>query len=576
MRKTTQLKLIELIDTVKDCVKQANKGKGGQKSELSLNDAYAGISVVGEHLNQLSPERACEYDVLISEIIKKIEKFQEMRQNGETGIEVKNLSLALETSLEELKKELQSEPEVKITIVFLPYKLSMWDSFESIWREAMEDPRCQCYVVPIPYYERGKNMELKTFFYEGDRYPDEVMAIDYKSYQIEAHHPDIIYYHNPYDENNYVTSVHPDYYSNRLKNYTDLLVYVPYAITRTSSVNSEANIYDHVARNADYIICQNEKEKKCRCRVKSQENQFLSLGNPKLDLPFYLEEHPPTMPEGWAEKIKGRKVILLNLSIDYVLRFNMEYIYMVADLILKGEFRIVIDGKLIEPITTEKMVLLFRPHPLLESTFRSMRPTQYEAYLSFLEKIENAENVIIDTEEKIDASLYYSDALMTTNSSLICNYIATKKPVFIMLYNLYEYNPHTQSYNENRIHFFDFSQCFFPAIESVLIDPEIAYRLPNKQGRLSYETSKPYHLLENLSVEEVKYGMMTVLPREFLRFVHNGFDNAVSPSTGMRNTDFRFKIFADSAEHCDGNNGKNIYHEIKKRLFAKNKWEESP
>ena len=46
----------------------------------------------------------------------------------------------------------------KKNIVFLPYKASMWDSLESIWKTAYEDKSyCNTYVVPIPYADIDAN-----------------------------------------------------------------------------------------------------------------------------------------------------------------------------------------------------------------------------------------------------------------------------------------------------------------------------------------------------------------------------------------------------------------------------------
>lgn len=44
----------------------------------------------------------------------------------------------------------------------------------------------------------------------------------YGNYDFEKRRPDMIYIHNPYDKYNYVTSVHPDFYSENLKRYTDV------------------------------------------------------------------------------------------------------------------------------------------------------------------------------------------------------------------------------------------------------------------------------------------------------------------------------------------------------------------
>ena len=36
--------------------------------------------------------------------------------------------------------------KVRKEVVFLPYKASMWDSLESVWKAAEEDPDCVAYV----------------------------------------------------------------------------------------------------------------------------------------------------------------------------------------------------------------------------------------------------------------------------------------------------------------------------------------------------------------------------------------------------------------------------------------------
>ena len=56
-------------------------------------------------------------------------------------------------------------------------------------------------------------------------------VVRYEEYDFEKRRPDMIFIHNPYDEYNYVTSVHPFFYSQSLKQFTDLLVYIPYYST---------------------------------------------------------------------------------------------------------------------------------------------------------------------------------------------------------------------------------------------------------------------------------------------------------------------------------------------------------
>lgn len=113
---------------------------------------------------------------------------------------------------------MKNDIKVKLEILFMPYKSSMWDSLESIWREASADPDCDAYVVPIPYYDRNPDHSFGDFHYEGREFPKDVPVIHYENYDLEERRPDIIYIHNPYDGENLVTSVDPRFYSGELKN----------------------------------------------------------------------------------------------------------------------------------------------------------------------------------------------------------------------------------------------------------------------------------------------------------------------------------------------------------------------
>ena len=56
----------------------------------------------------------------------------------------------------------------KFEIVFLPYQLSMFDSFETIYLAASKDPNCEVYCVPIPWFERNPDSSLGAMHYDGD------------------------------------------------------------------------------------------------------------------------------------------------------------------------------------------------------------------------------------------------------------------------------------------------------------------------------------------------------------------------------------------------------------------------
>jgi hypothetical protein len=156
-----------------------------------------------------------------------------------------------------LKRSMAQDIKAKKEVVFLPYKASMWDSLESVWKAADEDPECDAYVIPIPYYDKNPDGSFKEMHYEGDLYPDYVPVTNWQEYDLQKHHPDVVFIHNPYDDGNHVTSVHPFFYSKNLKQFTDKLVYIPYFVapnilTKTLCVTSGS-------MNADLVVVQSEE-----------------------------------------------------------------------------------------------------------------------------------------------------------------------------------------------------------------------------------------------------------------------------------------------------------------------------
>lgn len=119
----------------------------------------------------------------------------------------------------------------KKEMVFMPYRADYWDSMESVWREAVSKGEYDVYVVPVPYYNKTARFEITDMYYEGNDFPEYVEVTDYKSYNFEKRHPDIIVTQNPFDECNYVMSLGIEHYSRNLKKYTDELIYIsPYNV----------------------------------------------------------------------------------------------------------------------------------------------------------------------------------------------------------------------------------------------------------------------------------------------------------------------------------------------------------
>ncbi len=320
-----------------------------------------------------------------------------------------------------IRNSIKNDIKLRREMVFLPYKASMWDSLESVWQAAAEDPECDAYVIPIPYYDRNQDGSLGTYHYEGNNLPPYVPTVHYDGYSFEERKPDAIFIHTPYDHINYVTSIDPRFYSAELKKHTECLVYIPYYATAGGMEEAQARC--PVYYNADYIIIQAEKFRQYFDPALPKE-KLVPLGSPKFDRVIRMCENPPEPPAEWKEKIAGKKVYFYNTSIGGMLGNTeaflkkMEYVFQC--------FR----GR-------KDACLLWRPHPLLESTFNSMRSMYKPRYDALRNEFINENTGIYDDTPDIEVAIAHSDAYIgDAGTSVTSLFGVAGKPIFILNNNI--------------------------------------------------------------------------------------------------------------------------------------------
>ena len=326
-------------------------------------------------------------------------------------------------------------------VVFLPYKASMWDSLESVWKEMDADPDVTAMVIPIPYYDRDAEGRLFQIHYEGTMLPADVPVELYSKYNLEAMHPDAIYIHNPYDEANYVTSVAPEYYSSKLKDYTEELVYIPYFILGDiDPTNKEAvEGVEHFVTvpaviNAHRVIVQSEDWRKVYIDVMTKyagnntrsywEKKIEGSGSPKLERVKNLTAQDYQIPEDWnglIERSDGekKKIVLYNTSVGALLKESDRMIEKIQ--------------RVFETFKEDRddVALLWRPHPLMEATLTSMRPALWQQYKSIVGKYRTEGWGIYDDTPELDRAIAISDAYYGDWSSVVWLYKETGKPIMI-------------------------------------------------------------------------------------------------------------------------------------------------
>lgn len=417
MRKQVQNQIIEILPTILEGVYYAVNSQS-QQAAVVLSDCYETFNFISESLRTgLSNERFVFYQGLINELQVILRKMHERVLISQP---VHALDNKFERVLDTFKASISQESEVKIEVLFMPYKSSMWDSMESIWLAAKSDERCNAVVVPIPYYDRNPDRSVGAIHYEGRHFPVDVPIVHFDDYDLSKSLPDIIYIHNPYDDMNRVTSVDPRFYSYSLKKYTNMLVYVPYFISGAYADN-QVFAQKHITscvKFVDKIIVQSNIHKELYIECGVDENKLVVLGSPKFDAIVSFDEKRASVPSGWTEKLKEKKSIVLNSSVGALL-IDKEYL-----------------KKLRQRLTTilsySDLILIWRPHPLLKSTITSMRPELYGEYMEIVRMVEQSDNAILDISGSTLPATTASDGMISDLSSWARQYIATGKPVLML------------------------------------------------------------------------------------------------------------------------------------------------
>lgn len=320
--------------------------------------------------------------------------------------------------------------QVRKEIVFLPYKASMWDSLESVYLAYKEDKDYDTYVVPIPYYDKKNDGHFDKMYYEGNEYPKNIEITDYKTYNLEERHPDAIFIHNPYDEWNNVTCVPERYFSRNLCRHTSCLVYIPYFILQETKPDDDVNFIKHFCFlpgtiYANKVIVQSEnmrqiyineyiKEAKAiglSVEKNALEEKILGLGSPKLDKVLYTKREDMKVPEEWRKVIEKpdgtwKRILFYNTSVSALLYGDEKYLEKMRHVFENFKKQ------------CNEIAFLWRPHPLLMATIKSMRPQLQMEYERLVAEYRQEGWGIYDDSADLDRAIAFSDAYYGDRSSV--------------------------------------------------------------------------------------------------------------------------------------------------------------
>lgn len=441
MRKAQKTQLEQTLSLLQEAHKEIKRTLERKKSdivlELTMQCQEAAIAM-GTMIEAEAGGEAVVH--LLEEYCEQLYQLHEtVRQHR--PMNVGSVCRGLQKKLIQIGNSIRNDIPTRKEVVFLPYKASMWDSLESVWKAASAEENCDTYVIPIPYYDRNPDGSFGEMHYEGGMYPEDIPVVHYDAYDFESRHPDMIFIHNPYDDGNYVTSVPPFFYSQNLKQYTDELIYIPYfVLPEIDPSDSEAVAgMEHFCTtagvmNADHVIVQSEAMRQIYVDVLTKytgegkrpywQKKILGLGSPKVDRVSRLTDRDFQLPEEWEKRIRKedgsrKKVIFYNTSVTALLQSDEAMLEKI-----RRNLRIFEEN-------SGDVTLLWRPHPLMEATLSSMRPHLLAQYESLVREYRAAGWGIYDDSPDLDRAIAVSDAYYGDPSSVVQLYQQTGKPIMI-------------------------------------------------------------------------------------------------------------------------------------------------
>lgn len=440
-KKKDYLAVVELLEQVNKRLSRCDMSSVDVPAILS--DCQDAAITLGTHLEQQG-EEGVRLTHILEEYCENLYQLIQKILEGAESVVCTDYIQTFAFRLAELEEGICKNLPERKEVVFLPYKASMWDSLESVWKATDADPECEAYVVPIPYYDKNPDGTFREFHYEGDLYPDYVPITRYEEYNLAERHPDVIYIHNPYDDLNFVTSVDPQYYSDKLRECTDELVYIPYFVLSDNEVTAESVKKFCLTKgvvNADKVIVQSEAVKQAYVHALEEFNgeedlngkkwreKILGLGSPKIEKIKNTTKAELTIPETWEKiitKIDGnwKKVIFYNTSLATLLDKKeqaIEKMRWVFDFFEKRK---------------DEVALLWRPHPLTESTLFSMLPQLYQEYIELKQQYTREGWGIYDDSADLDRAIILCDGYYGDRSSVVTLCQEAGKKVMIQNVNI--------------------------------------------------------------------------------------------------------------------------------------------
>ena len=308
--------------------------------------------------------------------------------------------------------EISRQPKKeKITLVFVIWMESMWNSLRSVYEKAAQDSRFEAYIIAQPHTSNreGKINQNPAYDFLAPLYKNVIPACkDGKWFDVRTVHPDYVFYTYPYSS---------FYHEN----------YTPESVRKVAKVcliqygfNIEDNaIFDHMynflfSKNVamHFVCCKTALEHLNRYYKHSKKEypKIVNLGFPRFDLVKRTvpEENMVKPCVLWTPRWTSPMQRNYDSGSSF-LAYHQSFLGFAA--------------------SHAECSFIVRPHPLMFQNFLAEGLMTQDEIDSFHRECERLGNVSVDESADYLKSVNSADIFITDLSSLIVEFFVTGKPV---------------------------------------------------------------------------------------------------------------------------------------------------
>lgn len=416
--------LIEMFDILSEAFSHIEGLIDGGNTEAAielLSQCQESTVVIGTSIEESCGE-GTRTVALLEKLCEDIFAISQQIDSG-VGSAVSRLQEAIEVFNAEL-------PSVK-EIVFLPCSPNLWIGFDYLYHKLASDETYHVAVIPIPWYDKAPDGSIggDAVHYETDGYPEYVKLTHFNSYDFAGIHPDVIYIQNVFDNGNLGSSLHPAFYTAKLGELCDELVYIPPYVYTEPNIKSKEQVEklrEYLSLpgvdNVDKIILQSENMKETMIKLlagdeeseyRTQlENKITSVDHPRIS--SFRELIDNTTADN-----PDKKVILYCNSIPTMLDNSSKLITKI-----KSSFEIFKQS-------ADDIALIWRPHPMMLEVADQLRPEISESFSELIDYFNRESFGTMDTDPDPSSSIALADAYYGDPGSVMELFKLTNKPIMI-------------------------------------------------------------------------------------------------------------------------------------------------